>query len=186
MTFSGAEATGGLTQALAVVLLAGILLVLVLKVGGRRIVAVLLTAVGIGVAVLGVVRQRPGGETVRTKMRLVSLADSYALTATPWPFVFALGGAVAVAGAALLWTGARHWPARPGRFDRGRQQAAPSPSDADDPAVLWRTLDAGLDPTAEPEDGDHPDASKPASRGHNGVRTRSPEPDPTPSGERDL
>ena len=40
MTFSGSDATGGLCQALAAVTLAGVLLVLVLRRRGRRILAV--------------------------------------------------------------------------------------------------------------------------------------------------
>ncbi len=42
VAFSGSDVTGGLSQALAVVVLAGVLLTLVLAATGRRVVAILL------------------------------------------------------------------------------------------------------------------------------------------------
>lgn len=157
MVFKGTEATGGLSQALAVVTLAGTLLVLVLKPKGRRVVAVLLAAAGVGLCLVGVLRWRPSGEAVRTKMRQVSLIDQYALTPTPWPWVFALAGVVVTCGAVLLVLGAASWPPRSDRFERDSQQDGPI--DSDDPAQVWKALDAGVDPTAGAARADtpHPD-----------------------------
>lgn len=177
VVFSGSEATGGLSQALAVVSLAGTLLVLVLKARGRRVVAVLLSVAGVGITVVGVLRVAPGGEAVRTRMRQVSLADAYALSPTTWPWVFTLAGLLVLSGSTLLWRGAPHWVARPDRFDRSSGSTAPRAASpmaaADDPAVVWRALDAGLDPTVTGDDPDspaaaHPDVSDVGLRGHNG------------------
>jgi uncharacterized membrane protein (TIGR02234 family) len=146
VAFSGTEATGGLSQALAVVTLAGTLLVLVLKVRGRRLLAVLLGLVGLGQVLVGVLRLRPTADAVRTRIREVSLADQYALSASVWPWVYALAGLVVLAGALALLLGARSWSlSASARFDR-TEARTPSLS-ADDPAGLWKALDAGLDPT---------------------------------------
>jgi uncharacterized membrane protein (TIGR02234 family) len=145
-SLTGTEATGGLGRALALVALAGTLLVLVLKARGRRVVAGLLAATGGAVAVLGALRPPPAAPAVRAKLRQVSLDDQYALDPTLWPYVFAGAGLLLLAGAALLWLGAPHWPARRDRFDRAGPDM--STTAADDPAQVWRALDAGLDPTA--------------------------------------
>jgi hypothetical protein len=50
-----------------------------------------------------------------------------------------------VLGGALLWLGAPRWASSSDRFDR---TTVDSPETAmDDPAGLWKALDAGLDPT---------------------------------------
>jgi hypothetical protein len=77
VVFKGTEATAGLSQALALVTLAGTLLVLVLKVSGRRVVAVLLGLVGVGITLVGVLRRPPGADAVRTKLRQISLVEDY-------------------------------------------------------------------------------------------------------------
>ena len=51
--FSGTQATGGLSQALAIVALAGTLLMLALRTRGRRVIGALLLLVGAGIAVVG-------------------------------------------------------------------------------------------------------------------------------------
>ncbi len=109
--FTGSEATGGLSQALAVVVLAGTLLILALRVRGRRIVGGLLIAVGAGVVVLGGLRVRPSAAAVRTQVREVSLADQFALTGTAWPWVYAAAGALVLAGATSVIINAPRWRA---------------------------------------------------------------------------
>ncbi|MET1007701.1 MAG: Trp biosynthesis-associated membrane protein [Propionibacteriaceae bacterium] len=154
VTFKGTEATGGLSQALAVVTLAGTLLVLVLKVRGRQVLAVLLVVAGLGVVIVGALRLRPTSEAVRDKIRTVSLIDQYALTSTAWPWVFAAAGVLGTIGAVTLFLGARHWPVRAERFER----SGPTPLEnvGDDPAGVWKALDAGLDPTTDAEPSDTP------------------------------
>jgi uncharacterized membrane protein (TIGR02234 family) len=141
--FSGADTTGGLSQALAVVVLAGTLLSLVLGRRGRRVLAVLLGGVGLGAALLGLGRRAPSADTVRTRFRQVSLVEQFALEATAWPVVYGLAGTAVVIAAVLLFIGAPRWPARGRRFER---QSRPLDA-ASDPAEAWRALDAGLDPT---------------------------------------
>ena len=58
-SFSGSDATGGLSQALAAVTLAGVLLVLVLRRRGRRVLAVVLAATGVGMIATGALQTTP-------------------------------------------------------------------------------------------------------------------------------
>jgi uncharacterized membrane protein (TIGR02234 family) len=150
--FSGTDATAGLSQALAVVVLAGTLLALVLRAHGRRVVAVLLGLAGTGAILLGALRPRPSAGAVRSQVREVSLADQFALEPTTWPWVFALAGLVVLGAAALMLTTTGSWPVRTARFDRARVAAAGRRPDLDDPAAVWRSLDAGVDPTAGPDE----------------------------------
>ena len=154
VAFTGTEATGGLAQALALVALAGVLLALVLRSRGRRVLGVLLLLAGAGALVLGLLRPRPASGAVRTRVLEVSLADAFALTATAWPYVYAVAGLLVVVAAVLMTVTAARWPSRAARFERpgagqvpGAEVAADLPRD-DDPAALWRLLDAGVDPTA--------------------------------------
>jgi len=154
VAFSGTEATRGLSQALAVVTLAGVLLVLVLKVKGRRLLAVLLGLVGVGQIVVGVLRLRPASDAVRTKIREVSLVDQYALSPSVWPWVYALAGLVVLCGSVALLLGARGWGAGASRFERAA--AEPADTRSEDPAIIWKALDAGLDPTTGASDREAP------------------------------
>ena len=155
ITFSGAEATGGLTQALAAVVLAGVLLTLVLAVRGRRVVALLIGLTGAAMTVVGALRTPPTAEAVRTRFRQVSLADQFSLDPTAAGWLYAAAGLVVVLGAALLWIGSPGWARRARRFERPGAEAGlggtvAAPAEApDDPAEAWRALDAGLDPTAD-------------------------------------
>lgn len=159
VTFSGSDVTGGLAQALAAVTLAGVLLVLVLRTLGRRVLAVALALTGLGMVVTGALQSAPDADTVRSRVRQLSLTDQFALTTTWWPWGYAIAGALVLAGSVLLFIGAPRWTARASRFERQPGAAEPSrrPLDlADDPAQAWKELDAGLDPTAgqEPRSGD--------------------------------
>lgn len=153
VAFSGADATGGLSQALASVVLAGVLLTLVLAVRGRRVVAVLLALAGSGMVVLGVLRTPPSNAAVRTRLRQVSLAEVFSLDGTTWPWLYAGAGLLVVVGAVLLWLGAPHWLRRTRRYERVTPDATLEDSldAADDPADVWRALDAGIDPTRDPD-----------------------------------
>jgi uncharacterized membrane protein (TIGR02234 family) len=166
VVFSGADATGGLSQALALVVLAGTLLTLVLATRGRRVLAVLLAIAGLGMAVLGAMRLPPSDNAVRTRFRLVSLVEQFLLDATAWPWIYALAGAGVVVGAVLLWLFSPSWPGRRRRFERSSRAHPPSAAAANfdvaadptaDPADTWRALDAGVDPTRITDDpGDDP------------------------------
>jgi uncharacterized membrane protein (TIGR02234 family) len=148
--FSGTQATTGLSQALAIVALAGTLLLLALRTRGRRVVSALLLLVGAAIAIVGGLRLQPSAEAVRSQVREVSLTDAFQLTATVWPWVFALSGVLVADGAVLTMITAWAWPSAPDRFQAGLVKAEGSASD--DPAELWKALDAGVDPTTEAND----------------------------------
>lgn len=157
VTFTGSAATGGLAQALGLVVLAGALLGLALKSRGRRVLGVLLVLTGAGGVVLGLTRPRPASGTVRSRVLEVSLADQFALVGTGWPYVYGAAGLLVVAAAGVMALTARRWPSRAARFERPvagqpgqtlRTDASVDAGREDDPAALWRLLDAGVDPTA--------------------------------------
>ena len=144
-TFSGTQSTGGVSQALAFVVAAGALLLLTMSVRGRQVVAALLALVGVSMAVLGLIRGRPSAEAVRQQVRTVSLADQFSLSATAWPWIYALAGVAVVLAAMITLLGSASWPRRTPRFERG----TPMKSPGEHPAEAWQAMDAGLDPTAD-------------------------------------
>jgi len=145
--FSGTQATGGLSQALAIVALAGTLLMLALRTRGRRVVGALLLLVGAGIAVVGGLRLQPSADAIRSQVREVSLADAFQLNATVWPWIFALSGVLVAVGAVLTMTTAGTWPSGSDRFQPGSSMALVPASD--DPAELWKAMDMGVDPTTD-------------------------------------
>jgi uncharacterized membrane protein (TIGR02234 family) len=161
--FSGTQATTGLSQALAIVALAGTLLLLALRTRGRRVVGALLLLVGVAIAIVGGLRLQPSAEAVRSQVREVSLTDAFQLTATAWGWVFALSGLLVAGGAILTMITASAWPSASERFQAGA--AKPEGSASDDPAELWLAMDAGVDPTT--------DASEEAKVPHPDVQDRA-------------
>ena len=144
---SGTQATGGLSQALAIVGLAGTLLMLALQARGRRITGGLLLLVGVGLAVVGGLGLQPSADAVRGQAHEVTLAETFDLSVTVWPWVFTASGVLVVAAAVLTMITAGTWAARSDRF-----QPAPGNAEAlapEDPAELWNALDAGVDPTTD-------------------------------------
>ena len=145
--FSGTEATGGLSQTLAIVALAGTFSMIALRTRGRRVVGALLVLVGAGHAVVGGLGSRPNAGAISSQVHEVSLADTLQLTATVWPWVFALSGVAVTVGAVLTVITAGSWPSRSDRFRPGsRMSEVPA---AQDPAELWKAMDAGFDPTTD-------------------------------------
>lgn len=139
---SGVDVTAGLGQALALTLLAGWLVLLVLRRWGRVVMSALIGLVGVAMMALAAFGHGVDAETARTRLRTVSLAEPV-VTIVWWaPALFGLAGAIAVAGAVL---GARGVPGRR-RFER-----TPGPE-----ASPWDRLDAGEDPTAGASDGGVP------------------------------
>jgi uncharacterized membrane protein (TIGR02234 family) len=143
--FTGSQVTGGLSQALGIVALAGTLLMLVLQVRGRRLVAAMLFLVGVGLVLAGALRLRPSADAVRSQVREISLVDAFQLSLTAWPWLFILSGALIVSGATLTMITAARWPSRSRSF--GPAPRVGEPVNADDPAELWKAMDAGTDPT---------------------------------------
>jgi uncharacterized membrane protein (TIGR02234 family) len=148
VAFSGNSSTGGISQALALVGLAGALLMLVLAARGRRLVAAILALAGAGMAVVGALRSRPSATAVRTQVRTVSLSDQFTLAATPWPWVYAVAGAVVLLSAAATLASAGGWPQRAGRYGMA-QAGVRNEQLLEHPADAWRAQDEGLDPTED-------------------------------------
>jgi uncharacterized membrane protein (TIGR02234 family) len=157
---SGTEATGGLSQALAIVALAGTLLMLALRTRGRRVIGALLLLVGVTIAAVGGFRRQPTADTVRTEVREVSLADAFQVDATAWPWVFSVSGVLVAVGAALTMITAGTWPSGSNRFQPGPSNAEGSAFE--DPAELWKAMDAGVDFTVN----DHNTAKQPDPNVH--------------------
>jgi uncharacterized membrane protein (TIGR02234 family) len=147
LRFSGTQVTGGLSQALAIVALAGTLLMLALRPRGRRVVGTLLLLVGSGLAVVGVLGLQPSADPVGSEVHGVSLAETFQLSRTVWPWLFAVSGALVAIGAVLTMITAGSWPARSSRFQPGQSRAEVQATE--DPAALWKALDAGADPTIQ-------------------------------------
>jgi uncharacterized membrane protein (TIGR02234 family) len=145
--FSGTQVTGGLSQALAIVALAGTLLMLALRTRGRRIAGGLLLLDGIGLAVVGGRGLQPSADALRGQAHAMSLAETFQISVTVWPWVFTVVGVLVAAAAVLTMITAGTWPARSDRF-----QPAPRKAEAlasEDPAELWKAMDAGVDPTTD-------------------------------------
>jgi uncharacterized membrane protein (TIGR02234 family) len=148
--FTGGQATGGLSQALGIVALAGTLLLLALRSRGRRVVAALLLLIGVGVALVGGIWLQPRPDAVRGQLGHISMPDSFQLTATVWPWVFAVTGVLIVGGAAVTMITAGSWPAGSDRFQTGSGSVQAAMSD--ETAELWKAMDAGVDPTTTAAD----------------------------------
>ena len=143
LKFSGTQATGGLSQALAVVALAGTVLMLALRTRGRRIIGALLVLVGAGLAVVGGLGLRPSADAIGSQVHEVTLADT--LSATVWPWIFVGSGVLITIGAVLTMITAGTWPSRSDRFRPG--SGSSEDPDSGDPTELWKAMDAGVDPT---------------------------------------
>jgi len=142
---TGSQATGGLSQALAIVALAATLLMLALRSGGRRIVAALLLLFGVGTALTGGFWLQPRPDAVRGQLGHVGVFDDLGLTATAWPWLYALAGVLIAAGAVLTMIFAASWPNESDRFEKGPGKVQAS----EDPVELWKAMDAGVDPTTD-------------------------------------
>jgi uncharacterized membrane protein (TIGR02234 family) len=145
MKVTGSQATGGLSQAIAIVALAATLLMLALQSRGRRVVAALLLLVGVGIALTGGFWLQPHPDAVRGQFGHGGIFDNLGLTATAWPWLYALAGLVIAAGAVLTMLFAASWPNGSDRFEKGPGKVQAS----DDPAELWKAMDAGVDPTTD-------------------------------------
>jgi uncharacterized membrane protein (TIGR02234 family) len=147
LPFSGTQATNGLSQALAIVALAGTFLMLALRARGRRVISVLLVPVGLGLALVGGFGLRPSADAMSNQVHEVSLADTLQLTATVWPWFFAVSGVLVAVGAVITMITAGNWPTRSDRFRPGSGRSE-VPADQD-PSELWKAMDAGFDPTTD-------------------------------------
>lgn len=144
VTVSGASAAPVLAGLAVVVIAAGLAVV---AAGGwlRQLVGLLVAALG-GYAALRALTLNVGG---RPLGRALDDSPAYLADArppvheAPWPWVAALAFAVAAALGLIVVLRGRDWARMSSRYER--TAAAPDPDD--ESADLWRSLDAGEDPT---------------------------------------
>ena len=101
VAFTGIQTSGGLSQALALTVLAGTLLILVLRVRGRQGVAGLLGLLGVGLLLVGLLQREPSPALVRQQVLDISLLDTVVLRTTGWPWAYAVAGVLVLVGSAL-------------------------------------------------------------------------------------
>lgn len=169
---TGSDLTGALSG-LGWAGLAGIAGLYAARSWARRAVGLLIAACGVFALTSLWSATRPGA----LSDAVVGLATDTAGAAqsTGTPEVHALGPVMGAAGAVLLvLTGlvavvrAPAWPGMGSRYDR---DAAPHPRQAQTPADLWKSLDAGEDPTLGAPDDGTPAATAPAARADTGEDT---------------
>ena len=137
---TGSDATSGASLVLVLAAAAGAFLGIWLRPGTRRVVTVLVALLLAGAVVIAL------GASVTATLAGSTLSP-VAVTATPWRWVYLCAAAVAACGAVL------NMFARPGTR---------SPSATPDPVLdLWKSLDAGEDPTTlSAERGEGGDAAR--------------------------
>ena len=118
-----------------------------------------LALAGLAGTLLMLALRTPGRRVVGGALALLGLgmvaAGVAAALAGPsrWSIGYAVAGALVAVGGVLTLLTSPGWPSRAARFEA-----------RDEPADLWRAQDAGLDPTADPVDPDHPDVRNTAVR----------------------
>ncbi|RCV50728.1 Trp biosynthesis-associated membrane protein [Marinitenerispora sediminis] len=128
----------------------------------RRGVGLLVAVFG-AVAATDVWRGTRPEELLRAAERQATAAgDVGALAPAPvWPWIAAAAGLLLVGAGLLALLRGGGWPAMSSRYDR---HSAARTHRSDDPAELWKSLDSGADPTADPvAPGSVPPGSGPAS-----------------------
>jgi hypothetical protein len=126
-SWADSRAGQNLPQALALVALVGSVLILVLRVRGRRVAGLLLAVDGLMMALAAAIQSG---------------------TAVSALVAYAFGGLLVTSGGLSTMIAGARWSAAADRFERSR---AATLAGTDNPADLWRAMDAGLDPTADPD-----------------------------------
>jgi len=146
VSVSGTDADP-IVPALALVVVTAALAVLAASHRVRRVVGVLLVALGVGGAVLVVLS---GGaldealsDAVRSSTAFTGANEPAGDRAIVWPAVAALAFALAAVCGLLVLRFADRWPTMGRRFEAPQAQAATPES----PADLWKVMDEGRDPT---------------------------------------
>ncbi|WP_051049686.1 Trp biosynthesis-associated membrane protein [Nocardiopsis ganjiahuensis] len=159
---TGSDLTGALSG-LGLAGLAGIVGLYAARSWARRAVGLLVAACGVFALTALWSATRPGALTDAVVELATDTAGAAEGVGTPG--LHALGPVMGAAGAVLLvLTGlvavlrAPAWPGMGNRYDR---DAAPRPRQAETPADLWKSLDAGDDPTlGAPDDGGPPEPNR--------------------------
>ncbi|MFD6228651.1 TIGR02234 family membrane protein [Streptomyces sp. NPDC060232] len=148
------RAVTGLPAALAIVGLAALVAVFAVRGKSRLLVSGLLALSGLGAALSALFGS--DGRSALDAQAARTTADSAAhvagLTQTTWPYVTAAGAVLILAAGLLALRFGRGWPSMGGRYERdGRPRPrAVAAVDPDRPEDLWKALDRGEDPTADP------------------------------------
>jgi hypothetical protein len=123
---------------LALVVLAGVLVLPATRGILRRLAGVIVALAGLGIAYISVLAialttsQLPGPEA----------SDYLDGRVTPWPWVACAGGVVAIAAGLLTAVASRDWPAMGRRYEQSGSRSQDSSE-----ASMWDRLDVGDDPT---------------------------------------
>ncbi|MEU3020974.1 Trp biosynthesis-associated membrane protein [Nocardiopsis sp. NPDC007018] len=169
---TGGDLTGAL-RGLGWAGLAGIAGLYAARSWPRRVVGALIAACGAFALTSLWSATRPG--TLTEAVARMATDTAGAAQGAGTPELHALGPAMGAAGAVLLiLTGlvavlrAPAWPGMGNRYDR---DAAPRPRQAETPADLWKSLDAGEDPTLGAPEAGAPAATERAARAASGDHT---------------
>jgi Tryptophan-associated transmembrane protein (Trp_oprn_chp) len=130
--------------ALALAALAGTAALLLLGRVGRRAAGVLLVLLGVGTALVAVSGARGLADGSLLPSSWTASGAEPVSTSPIWAVGAVLGGLLVIAAGALALLGGPGWTDTPSRYSR-----AGRPADTD----LWRSLDEGRDPTADPAGG---------------------------------
>ncbi|GLU45929.1 Trp biosynthesis-associated membrane protein [Nocardiopsis ansamitocini] len=151
-----------LASALGWAAFASVVAVVATRGTGRRVVGLLVALLGVA-GLAGVYTGTRSAALAATAERLATAdGDLSAVRLVPLGPVVAATAALllVVAGVLTLLRGAA-WPVMGSRYDR---HDAPAATRTDDPAELWKSLDSGADPTADPLPGPGtPDADAPGA-----------------------
>lgn len=144
LVLTGREAAPG-AFALALAALAGLGVLLLVGVTGRRLIGALLLVLGAGITVVCARAAMDLDALTRAGFRdaaTLPLLDSPATASTVplWAWVAALGGALIAGAGVLAVRGGPGWPAPSSRYSGGGVAR---------PADPWRALDQGVDPTLD-------------------------------------
>jgi uncharacterized membrane protein (TIGR02234 family) len=175
---TGRELTGG-AVALGWAGLAGLAALFATRGRVRALVGALLGLFGAGIVYTSVTATGHAHilQVAGDKSALMRLGGEAAVHTAPWWLASAAGGVLLGLGGLLTLVRGARWPGMSARYERttaGSEGAAVTPdrrsagarARADDPSLLWKSLDRGVDPTDDPGepgnganlgDTDHPD-----------------------------
>lgn len=125
-------------------LAAGWLLSLTLPPRGKQVVGVLLGLLAVPLVVVPFL-------TLEVEASVVSAVGA-APEVTAWRWLLLPAGFAAGMGAGAMVIGAPRWSRESRRFDRDTPENV---AVGDDPADVWKAMDAGVDPTRDDADADH-------------------------------
>lgn len=144
---TGNLATATLTGVLAGAAAAGTGLAALSGRRARLVLGVLLLALGVGMVVVAITASPDAAARSAS-----TLIPDQGVTATGVRWAYLATGVLVATGAGTLLARARHWPARRDRYARLRARATTTAED--DPAEVWKAMDAGFDPTEAGPDSD--------------------------------